>query len=278
MKFRTAKTFLPVLALALLVMAAIASFFRMSPEKQTKKKVSDCANPIWNDFKIFLINLDRAPERLAWFETQFAKSDLSRDGRAFERMPAVDGKTIANLDEFVSPAGMRELDDLAATGFRKRHAQLSIGAVGCALSHIECWRAGLESGAKGGVWIFEDDCVIPQDLLERVKCTPVPGDTDILLLGVFCLRCRGEGGGLREVKRFFGLHGYVVTRRGLEKLLARADLLPMSVQIDTYLSDLAERGDLVVRALGTDAVSQTQQFATSIQAPLKPTSAGGEWA
>ncbi|MCO6387616.1 glycosyltransferase family 25 protein [Aliihoeflea sp. 40Bstr573] len=84
---------------------------------------------------VLVINLDRAPERLAHMEREFG-----RIGVAFTRVAATDGQAgdiIAGVD-----------------ALEGRH--LSRGEIACFMSHRRCWQALVESGESHGL-VLEDD-------------------------------------------------------------------------------------------------------------------------
>ncbi|MDF1598508.1 glycosyltransferase family 25 protein [Mesorhizobium sp. YIM 152430] len=84
---------------------------------------------------ILVINLDRAPERLAHMGREFG-----RIGVAFTRLAATDGQGLG-LDDRVN----------ALEGRR-----LSRGETACFISHRRCWQVLVESGESHGV-VLEDD-------------------------------------------------------------------------------------------------------------------------
>ena len=98
---------------------------------------------------VYVINLDRAPER--WAE---ARRQLEGRRRPFERVPAVDGAafTCAELDAVRGrkPALFRWLRDL------------SPAEVGCYLSHRRLWQRIAAADAPGAV-VLEDDFVLDAD-------------------------------------------------------------------------------------------------------------------
>lgn len=262
----------------LLVFTCVLLFFKATkPSSKAPADYKDpalCSAAIWNNFSCWLINLDSAPDRLEHFATQFNSSDAAR--RGFTRVPAVNGKQLPNVEELLTPKAYEELVAMERMGHRTRHAQLSRGAIGCSLSHVQTWKLALESGEEYA-YVFEDDALLPKDILKRVSCTPLPADLDILLLGVVCYKCTGMSDKpLRKVNRFFGTHAYIISRKCMEKLLVMPDLVPLSQQIDSFLSDKNEQGEIKVYALKQDIVTQNMVFPTSIQVPLKAT--GKEWA
>ncbi len=84
---------------------------------------------------VLVINLDRAPERLAHMQREFA-----RIGATFTRLAATDGQA-GDFDSHVN----------ALEGRR-----LSRGETACFISHRRCWQALVESGESHGV-VLEDD-------------------------------------------------------------------------------------------------------------------------
>ena len=124
-------------------------------------------NPLQLRLKTYLINLDRAEDRLA-----FMKEELSRVGLSFERIPAVDGRSIA----FPIP----EFD---AAVYRRCHGKRpNPSEVGCYLSHIECARRLLGSGESHAL-ILEDDVALPADFGDLLRASLNEAETwDILRL------------------------------------------------------------------------------------------------
>lgn len=88
--------------------------------------------------KLYLINLERRPDRLATMQAQAEKLGLG-----FVRQPAIDARTVDPGDKFVTgPLGAIPKGDQC-----------------CTLSHVAAWRAFLDSGAPYAA-ILEDDVVL----------------------------------------------------------------------------------------------------------------------
>ncbi len=89
--------------------------------------------------KVYYINLDRSPERRAWFTQQAEALGLD-----LVRVPAVDGRELpaAELDHW------RQLSE--------GNKVLSPGEIGCFLSHRKAWEAVL-AGDEKWAFIAEDD-------------------------------------------------------------------------------------------------------------------------
>ena len=96
--------------------------------------------------KIFLINLDRSTERL-----EKAAQQLNRLNVPFERVSAVDGSKLTGA----------EIDAAFDTEQAERRTayNLTIGEIGCHLSHVECWRRIITDKLDFAI-ILEDDLVL----------------------------------------------------------------------------------------------------------------------
>ncbi len=93
--------------------------------------------------KIYVINLDRSPERLAHMTAALGALNLP-----FERFHAIDGRLMPE----------RELEHFRVTHSRRTVPWLP-GDIGNALSHIRLWEK-IAAGAPGWTLILEDDVSI----------------------------------------------------------------------------------------------------------------------
>ena len=225
------------------------------------------SSPLPVKYDIYLINLDQAKKRRAHFKTQFEQTDLTHMSPI--RVSAVDGKTV-DLTSVVSKRAYKEIMAAEKTGFRERHYQLSRGAVGAYLSHLSCWQSLIKSDAKACI-IFEDDALIYPNIGAYMSSIRVPDDWDILLLGYECLVCQKDIRLTRvhKVKKFFGLHGYMIRKEAVSKIMSSPRISPMRKQIDTVLSDMAIKGELNIYASVKKLVEQNNaEFGTQIQLPI----------
>ncbi|WP_319520415.1 glycosyltransferase family 25 protein [uncultured Martelella sp.] len=188
--------------------------------------------------KIYILNLESDRDRF-----EHAARAFEAKGLAFERLAAVDGRkmTAEELSACLAYPAAGSYD-------------LSPSQVGCYLSHVHAWQRFLETDAAT-VAIFEDDVHLGEDI-EQVLAAPetwLPEDTDILKLET-CLQkvplpADAEGGMIagRRIIRLTGRHhgsaGYLLTRKGAEKLLRNSRKL--AVGVDAMLfnprSEVAER-------------------------------------
>lgn len=236
----------------------------LQPRVKTWRRVP---RTLVDDYDIYVINVDTASARLAHFRQQIARSDAA--SKSFIRFEAVKGADL-DLPAVVSRRALWEIANAESTGFRLRHYQLSRNAVACYLSHVQLWRSVLETDKEVAL-IFEDDALVHPKIGQYMRSTPFPEDFDVVLLGYVCLHCRrDEGAGFHRVKKFFGLHGYVISARGIRKILDNRRTFPVQKQIDTVLSDMASAGEITVYAAPRKLVEQNnRKFGTSIQLPIK---------
>ncbi|RDD72509.1 glycosyltransferase family 25 protein [Paracoccus versutus] len=102
----------------------------------------------------YLINLDGSDERL-----RSASRQLDEAGVGFERVPAFDGRAL-RVEEFP------DYDPAGAMAYMGR--PLRGGEIGCYLSHLDCARRFLDSGAEYGL-VFEDDMQLKPGFAEGMR-------------------------------------------------------------------------------------------------------------
>lgn len=207
----------------------------------------------------YLINLDNKPDRF-----KNSKCRLNKMGFYPTRFSAVNGKEL-DLRSIVHPKAMESINK----GYRREHYELSVGAVGCSMSHFQIWEKLLKS-CYDKFYVFEDDTVpmFSMDVCNQyIKM--LPNDWDILLLGGLYKVYSDLFGTelpLQRVYKFYCTHGYVIRNgKNLEKLLQKA--YPISKQIDSWLSDLAFTEQIKIYGVTKDRWVQTNE-GTDIQIPI----------
>jgi glycosyl transferase family 25 len=181
------------------------------------------------DIPIFVINLARAPDRLA-----HAAADLARQELPFRRLPAVDGSLLSSAD-------IAEVHDAVRTR-AVYHVPMQPGEIACFLSHRRAWQTFLDETRAPFVVILEDDFELRgplKPITEALETTTLRPWDMIKLWGK-------EKRLVREVSRLappFRLVrefviskrtvGQIVSREGAGKLLART--LPIQRPIDVQL-------------------------------------------
>lgn len=211
----------------------------------------------------YIINLDKRVDRL-----QHTQNLLTLYGFNTIRFPAILGKKLSEIEltQLVHPKSMKFIKN----GYRSTDSDLSIGAVGCYLSHLLLWRKLLNSD-NNGFMIFEDD-TLPNFTLDHFKkySEYIPHDWDIILLGyITVFKKENINLHISKVYSWWGLHAYIINKNKINTLLNEA--LPMNKQIDHWLSELALKGKINV--YGLRFVNWKQNYlvhSTDIQTDIKP--------
>ena len=207
----------------------------------------------------WVINLDRAPERLARIRFQLQALALP-----FTRLPAVDARAL-------TPAQHAALDEAA---YRRKHGMTPVlGELGCYLSHVEAMRLFLATDAAFAL-ILEDD-VLLQDSLpavlqglmanaarwDMVKLSAVHSGTPQRVLplspghdlAVMLSRCTGSS-------------AYLINRRAAQAYLREpGGLLPMQLPYDHFF-DQGWRFGLKVRLVTPTPCGHDSEIASTIGA------------
>lgn len=179
-----------------------------------------------SDFPIFCISLRDSPRRAA-----FAASAAAH-AVAFEFVDAI---SPADLRRGVVMEDCRiDITDLRWTRQepidpRRQQAPLLFAEIGCAYSHMTCWRIG-KARDLDHICVFEDDAVICRGL----RGLDMPDAADMLYLGErMPHNRRGEitGDGC-------GTEGYILSRAGIQKCLEifRVLRMPIDLQLMAHLS------------------------------------------
>eukprot|EP00929_Paragymnodinium_shiwhaense_P111734 TRINITY_DN80021_c0_g1_i1.p1 TRINITY_DN80021_c0_g1~~TRINITY_DN80021_c0_g1_i1.p1 ORF type:complete len:732 (+),score=106.99 TRINITY_DN80021_c0_g1_i1:97-2292(+) len=223
---------------------------RVTKRSQTSLRFSKPAKR-WTMFHhMYCINLDRRPERWSHMESQFRTLDLPAT-----RHPAVDGSTL----DFSSLVDSGDVSREALERYHMPEAEkmfgidLTPGALGCAMSHMDVWkdilqRVEFESvlDTRSMFLVVEDDCNFLPSFSEEMLCervAEVPDDWELLFLG------GADAAGIQQVLQISpgvrrAYHGsrettaYIITAAGA---LAALDLCrPLVWQLDTQLTSAVE--------------------------------------
>lgn len=218
------------------------------------------------DINVYLINLDRNKERLEHFLEQYLMSDLRY--KQFQRFRAVDGKVL-DVSKLLTDKAYNEVMSIEKTGFRTKHYQLTRGAIGCYLSHLNLYKT-ISEGDKPYGLVFEDDIIISNNIFANLNkaLANIPNDWDMLLLGCYCISCdRYEK--YYDLDRFFLLHAYIIKKEAAARIYEELNAKKIVQQIDSELSDMINVGKLKVYCLRNMIAKQGGKFRTTIQTPLK---------
>ena len=202
------------------------------------------------DVQMVCISLDRRPDRWAAF-----KATADAAGLPVQRLSAVDARSFG--EQIYEMPG---LSLLTAHNVRERtrrsHYEIDApGAIGASLSHFKAWKQLLASSAPA-IIIFEDDAEVPQGLKTQlqqlmVALPPAANGSNGWDVVQFQLTTYGKGvtgckprEGLAAPWQYctglMGAYAYMVSRRGAERLLARA--YPIEMHVDAYMAYMSSMG------------------------------------
>ena len=221
--------------------------------------------------KIYVISLDRTPERL-----QFIKQQMNRFHIEFEHFHAVDGKYMKIIDiNGKELSKMRkgctyfiEHPKYEGAGFHflfsKRH--LTPGECGCFLSHRAVWQEIAKKNIKRAV-ILEDDLTLFDNFKDTLsESVPhIPQDADVFFLDIgmnkpFAKNSYYVSAGfwlsgflntpspyfakLKKSHRVWGTHAYCITSDSAKKLLKLTEAV--TVPVDIAIINHADKLNLYV--------------------------------
>lgn len=161
---------------------------------------------------IFVINLNRDPDRLACMLREF-----ERVGLTFERLPGIYG---TDLPPALYPYFCDSEGALASP--------LRRGEIGCYASHLTAWRNIVSRDLAPGALICEDDIILPDDMPDLVDSLieAAPSGWDIIRLSSRNKKAVSVvaelHGGYRLVRCWkisVNAGSYLISRTGAEKML-----------------------------------------------------------
>jgi len=188
-------------------------------------KKSSFAKPNW---KVFVINLDRSPDRL-----EFVKNQLSKYSIEFERSNGVVADTLSQeeIQKVYSPSKNK-----------KQYVRpLHLGQIACYLAHMKVWREIITQNLDYAI-ILEDDFSVDEKILKQLeflektygKWDYVRLQENAKLKKIFHKVASGEGCALVD---YINLPGntlaQAISKETAEKLLN--NLLPFGCPVDTQL-------------------------------------------
>lgn len=197
---------------------------------------------------IWTVNLDEKKDRWLSVQRLYELSDLNPTIPLY-RFPAISGK---NIDPrlYLSDEALEDLYKIEQSGYRTKHHQLSRGAIGCYLSHLQLFKQLLQSNDDMYL-ILEDDAVIFPQSMRRLQdvIQHAPCDWDIILLTYIRMRGLRVNDVYSKVHGMWGTTGYIVNRKGASTFIKNTDETNIDAQIDIYLGYLSQRGILNIYAL-----------------------------
>ena len=194
---------------------------------------------------IYCINLKHRADRWERFSNQPELKTLMKH-YTFERFEALNGASLnIQKDERIS---LRTKQNIKAQS-RRSHEELdSAGGIGCYLSHTTLWKAFLKRPEPYAI-IFEDDAMIPVGFTEDFQAamkdaTLLPSPPDIWYFAkpaTWYYDYKGvpspytvkqQNVGPWTIKTCAAFTGYLISKKGAEKLLETA--FPIDMHVDLY--------------------------------------------
>ncbi len=173
---------------------------------------------------IFIINLDRSPDR---FERIAGR--LSELGLDFERLPAVDGRTLTK-------------DEIKKINPKRSWLNLSDSEVACYMSHLKAIRLVLDRELPRAI-ILEDDVIFDKDfpVWASSEC-PLPDDLELLKLEGFgahtTIKVPISSYANRTIRFSYkptgGAAAYLITLNGARKILDKLNVIRGQLDYDLF--------------------------------------------
>lgn len=209
-------------------------------------------------YPVFLVNLDRQPQRL-----RFMQAQLGALGITPIRIPAVNGRDPAER----------------ARAAAASYAPLSPGEVGCFESHRRLWQKMVDEGISAAL-VIEDDVIVASDFATLDFETAGVGEIDVVKVDAgiaieswYGVRHHPLPGG-RSLQRMLGTEFstgcYFITLSGARKLLSQSDRY--FVPVDRFMFDQNSRAFWQMNAWKLSPAAATQQQ----EAPVTGDSLGTE--
>lgn len=206
--------------------------------------------------KTYCINLDDAHQRRKNIIERFHPM-----GYRVEFVSATDtrGDKWKQYVHYLTPGAQEQIKRAVRRGKRAHHYELTPGAVGCFISHIQCWERFLATNPRDDdlLFILEDDST-PQPSFSKTMnniLTYIPGDADIFLLSYIAnndfTKKKTRNFLFNQLNRncvFYLTNAYIITGRGVKniwKQLSKSHFM-FEKQVDSYLSDLLHKGILTI--------------------------------
>jgi GR25 family glycosyltransferase involved in LPS biosynthesis len=203
--------------------------------------------------RIYVINLDRRPDRWRLMREELARRHAAVDGRHLDQAGVSSSEVTCeySLAEqlFVQPvSALLERDDLQLFGIRMTAPEIAV-----ALSHVQVWRR-IAAGDDAYVLVLEDDAYFTRRFgrafdatWEELKFAVRGLNFDLLFLSYKEI----DGGAqkqevsdhlFRPLSGIWQLSGYVLSRAGAQRLL---ELLPVRGPVDVWINHQFERLDVL---------------------------------
>lgn len=155
--------------------------------------------------KVYVINLDKRPDRLEHCNAQFEKAGIN-----VERLPGVDGDNLVGVS-------------------RELHA----GALGCAMSHAKAIKLAKQANASN-VLVFEDDVVLADSFADTIleHFNKLPDDWGMVYFGGNHLGPLHKlTDNIYQISHTYAMHCYCVNSKIFDLILSNIEYLTTPVDV-----------------------------------------------
>ena len=215
----------------------------------------------------FLINLPHRKDRLENFRQKYAEANINIPLYIHS---AINGKKLKLEDINITRLAKKEITDAQTLGYRTKHYQLTMGGIGCYLSHVGLWNLIYNKGIDYAL-IFEDDANIPPDFIKNLNISiknmnKADPNWDILFLDALCRDCIPYQDNIVKVNKFYLMHAYIIRRKAIKKMLDYNMLFPINQQIDWCIGS---HSNILKLYTVTNGFVKQGNFSTDIQIGIK---------
>jgi collagen beta-1,O-galactosyltransferase len=215
----------------------------------------------------FLINLPHRKDRLESFKQLYTQANINIP---LHIHTAVNGKKLKLEDIHITRLAKKEITDSQTLGYRTKHYQLTMGGIGCYLSHVGLWNFIYNKGIDYAL-IFEDDASIPPDFIENLNISiknmnKADPDWDILFLDALCRDCIPYQDNIVKINKFYLMHAYIIRRKTIKKMFDYKMLFPINQQIDWCIGS---HSNILKLYTVTNGFVKQGGFSTDIQIGIK---------
>ena len=241
---RNYKKFLPLIVMILFIVFLLV-VLKISREKKENFADFTSEDHLIKNTKVFYINLDKNVKRKNELIQSYNNSDLQI--MPLNRFPAILGKTV-DLDNWLTSDAIEQVRKTERTQIRSHHYQLTLGAVGCFLSHYTLAKQLLADKEADYYLIFEDDISFNENILSEIKryLSIAPRDWDIIQLSTLRNINYNVVGEFYQPSGFWGMQSYFLNKKGAKKLIDEVEKHKIDGQIDAYLSRMIQRNKINV--------------------------------
>jgi len=215
----------------------------------------------------FIINLPHRKDRLENFKQKYAEANINIPLHIHS---AINGKKLKLEDINITRLAKKEITDAQTLGYRTKHYQLTMGGIGCYLSHVTLWNYIYNSGLDYAL-VFEDDANIPPDFISNFNISiknmnKADPDWDILFLDALCRDCIPYQDNIVKINKFYLMHAYIIRKKAIKKMLDYNMLFPINQQIDWCIGS---HSNILKLYTVTNGFVKQGGFSTDIQIGIK---------